>query len=66
MIQFIWVNEIIRGINTIFNVNLLKILTSDQVGVLINRTLPDDVYDYNYYDNIVINYWNVIENWSQN
>ena len=66
MIQFIWVNEIIRGINTIFNVNLLKILTSDQLGVLINRSLLNDVYNYNYCDNIVINYWNAIFILSQN
>ena len=43
--QFIWINEIIREIITIFRVNILKIFTSDQLGFLINRTPPIDAHD---------------------
>ena len=72
--QLIGVNEIIRGINTIFSVNLLKIFTSDQLGLLINGTPFIDVDDwrlntqyknYNDYDNVIINFWDIISNLSQ-
>ena len=72
--QLIGVNEIIRGINTIFSVNLLKIFTSDQLGLLINGTPFIDVDDwrlntqyknYNDYDNVIINFWDIISELSQ-
>ena len=72
--QLVGVNEIIRGINTIFNVDLLKIFTSDQLGLLINGTPFIDVDDwrlntqyknYNDYDNVIINFWDIISNLSQ-
>ena len=72
--QLIGVNEIIRGINTIFSVNLLKIFTSDQLGLLINGTPFIDVDDwrlntqyknYNDYDNVIINFWDIISNLTQ-
>ena len=72
--QLVGVNEIIRGINTIFNVDLLKIFTSDQLGLLINGTPFIDVDDwrlntqyknYNDYDNVIIDFWDIISNLSQ-
>ena len=72
--QLIGVNEIIKGINTIFDVNLLKIFTSDQLGLLINGTPFIDVDDwrlntqyknYNDYDNVIINFWDIISNLEQ-
>ena len=72
--QIIGVKEIIRGINTIFDVGLLKIFTSDQLGLLINGTPFIDVDDwrlntqyknYNDYDNVIINFWDIISNLSQ-
>ena len=72
--QIIGVKEIIRGINTIFNVDLLKIFTSDQLGLLINGTPFIDVDDwrlntqyknYNDYDNVIINFWDIISNLTQ-
>ena len=72
--QLVGVNEILRGINTIFNVDLLKIFTSDQLGLLINGTPFIDVDDwrlntqyknYNDYDNVIINFWDIISNLSQ-
>ena len=72
--QLIGVKEIIRGINTIFSVDLLKIFTSDQLGLLINGTPFIDVDDwrlntqyknYNDYDNVIINFWEIISNLSQ-
>ena len=72
--QIIGVKEIIRGINTIFDVSLLKIFTSDQLGLLINGTPFIDVDDwrlntqyknYNDYDNVIINFWDIISNLSQ-
>ena len=73
--QLVGVNEIIKGINTIFDYNLLKIFTSEQLGLLINGTPFIDVYDwrlntiyknYKEYDNVIINFWEVISNLSQN
>ena len=72
--QSIGVNEIIKGINSIFSVNLLKIFTSDQLGLLINGTPFIDVDDwrlntqyknYNDYDNVIINFWDIISNLTQ-
>ena len=72
--QLIGVKEIINGINTIFNIGLLKIFTSDQLGLLINGTPFIDVDDwrlntqyknYNNYDNVIINFWDIISNLSQ-
>ena len=72
--QLVGVNEIKRGINTIFNVDLLKIFTSDQLGLLINGTPFIDVDDwrlntqyknYNDYDNVIIDFWDIISNLSQ-
>ena len=71
--QLFGVNEIKRGINTIFDVNLLKIFTSDQLGLLINGTPFIDVDDwrlntqyknYNDYDNVIIDFWDIISNLS--
>ena len=65
---------IIRVINTIFSVDLLKIFTSDQLGLLINGTPFIDVDDwrlntqyknYNDYDNVIVNFWDIISNLSQ-
>jgi E3 ubiquitin-protein ligase HUWE1 len=72
--QLLGVKEIIRGINTIFSVDLLKIFTSDQLGLLINGTPFIDVDDwrlntqyknYNDYDNVIVNFWDIISNLSQ-
>ena len=72
--QLVGVNEIIRGINSIFSVDYLKIFTSDQLGLLINGTPFIDVDDwrlntqyknYNDYDNVIINFWDIISNLSQ-
>ena len=72
--QLVGVNEIIKGINSIFNVDLLKIFTSDQLGLLINGTRFIDVDDwrlntqyknYNDYDNVIIDFWDIISNLSQ-
>ena len=72
--QLLGVKEIIRGINTIFSVDLLKIFTSDQLGLLINGTPFIDVDDwrlntqyknYNDYDNVIIDFWDIISNLSQ-
>ena len=72
--QLIGVNEIIKGINSIFNVEYLKIFTSDQLGLLINGTpfididdwrLNTQYKDYNDYDNVIINFWDIIYNLSQ-
>ena len=68
------IKEIISGINTIFPVEYLKIFTSDQLGLLINGTPFIDTEDwrmntqyknYNDYDNIIINFWDIISNLSQ-
>ena len=72
--QLIGVNEIIKGINSIFDVNYLKIFSSDQLSLLINGTPFIDVDDwrlntqyknYNDYDNVIINFWEIISNLSQ-
>ena len=72
--QLVGVNEIIRGINTIFSVDLLKIFTSDQLRLLINGTPFIDVFDwqlntqyknYNEYDDVITNFWDIISNLSQ-
>ena len=68
------IKQIISGINTIFPVDYLKIFTSDQLGLLINGTPFIDTEDwrmntkyknYNDYDNVIINFWDVISNLSQ-
>ena len=68
------IKEIISGINTIFPVEYLKIFTSDQLGLLINGTPFIDTDDwrmntkyknYNDYDNVIINFWDIISNLSQ-
>ena len=68
------IKEIISGINTIFPVEYLKIFTSDQLGLLINGTPFIDTEDwrmntqyknYNDYDNVIINFWDIISNLSQ-
>ena len=72
--QLIGVNEIIKGINSLFNVEYLKIFTSDQLGLLINGTpfididdwrLNTQYKDYNDYDNVIINFWDIIYSLSQ-
>ena len=72
--QLIGINEIIRGINTIFPVEYLKIFSSDQLGLLINGTPFIDTDDwrmnttykgYNDYDNVIIDFWDIISNLSQ-
>ena len=72
--QISGIKEIIRGINTIFPVDYLKIFTSDQLGLLINGTPFIDVddwrintryKDYQDYDNVIINFWDIINNLSQ-
>ena len=42
--QLSGIREIIRGINTIFPVDYLKIFTSDQLGLLINGTPFIDIF----------------------
>ena len=68
------IKQIISGINTIFPVDYLKIFTSDQLGLLINGTPFIDTEDwrmntkyknYNDYDNVIINFWDIISNLSQ-
>ena len=72
--QLIGVNEIIKGINSVFDINYLKIFSSDQLGLLINGTPFIDVDDwrintqykgYNNYDNTIILFWDVISSLSQ-
>ena len=72
--QLIGVNEIIKGINSVFNVDYLKIFTSDQLELLINGTPFIDVEDwrintqyknYNDYDNTILMFWEVISSLSQ-
>ena len=68
------IKQIISGINTIFPVDYLKIFTSDQLGLLINGTPFIDTEDwrmntiyknYNDYDNVILNFWDIINNLSQ-
>ena len=68
------IKGIISGINTIFPVEYLKIFTSDQLGLLINGTPFIDIEDwrlntkyknYNDYDNVIIDFWDIISNLSQ-
>ena len=72
--QLVGINQIIRGINTIFPVEYLKIFTSDQLGLLINGTPFIDTDDwrmnthyknYNDYDNVIVDFWDIISNLSQ-
>ena len=72
--QLIGVNEIIKGINSVFDINYLKIFTSDQLELLINGTPFIDVEDwrintqyknYNDYDETIIIFWEVISSLSQ-
>jgi hypothetical protein len=44
--QLSGIKEIIRGINTIFPVDYLKIFSSDQLGLLINGTPFIDTEDW--------------------
>ena len=68
------IKQIISGINAIFPVDYLKIFSSDQLGLLINGTPFIDIDDwrmntqyknYNDYDNVIINFWEIISNLSQ-
>ena len=72
--QLSGIKEIIRGINTIFPVDYLKIFTSDQLGLLINGTpfidtedwrMNTKYKDYEDYDNVIVNFWDIISNLSQ-
>ena len=72
--QLSGIKEIIRGIDTIFPVDYLKIFTSDQLGLLINGTpfidtedwrMNTKYKDYQDYDNVIINFWDIISNLSQ-
>jgi E3 ubiquitin-protein ligase HUWE1 len=72
--QLIGVNEIIKGINSVFDINYLKIFTSDQLELLINGTPFIDVEDwrlntqyknYNDYDNTILLFWEVISSLTQ-
>ena len=72
--QLSGIKEIIRGINTIFPVDYLKIFSSDQLGLLINGTpfidtedwrMNTKYKDYQDYDNVIINFWDIISNLSQ-
>ena len=67
--QLMGVKEIIKGINSLFSADLLKIFTSDQLGLLINGSPFIDVddwrlntqyKDYNDYDDVIINFWEII------
>ena len=68
------IKQIISGINTIFPCDYLKIFSSDQLGLLINGTPFIDIEDwrmntiyknYNDYDNVIIDFWDIISNLSQ-
>ena len=68
------INQIIQGINSIFPVDYLKIFTSDQLSLLINGTpfidtddwrMNTHYKDYNDYDNVIVNFWDIISNLSQ-
>ena len=72
--QLIGVNEIVKGINSVFDVKNLNIFSSDQLGLLINGTPFIDVDDwrintqyknYNDYDNTIIMFWEIISSLSQ-
>ena len=72
--QLSGIREIIRGINTIFPSDYLKIFTSDQLGLLINGTpfidtddwrMNTKYKDYQDYDNVIIDFWDIISNLSQ-
>ena len=72
--QLSGIREIIRGINTIFPIEYLKIFTSDQLGLLINGTpfidtedwrMNTKYKDYQDYDNVIIDFWDIISNLSQ-
>jgi len=72
--QLSGIKEIIRGINTIFPVDYLKIFTSDQLGLLINGTpfidtedwrMNTKYKDYEDYDNVIVDFWDIISNLSQ-
>ena len=68
------IKQILNGISSIFPVEYLKIFSSDQLGLLINGTPFIDTEDwrmntvyknYNDYDNIIINFWEIISNLEQ-
>ena len=68
------ISQIIRGIDSIFPSEYLKIFTSDQLGLLINGTPFIDIDDwrmntiyknYNDYDNVIVDFWDIISNLSQ-
>ena len=72
--QLSGIREIIRGINTIFPIEYLKIFTSDQLGLLINGTpfidtddwrMNTKYKDYQDYDNVIVDFWDIISNLSQ-
>ncbi len=64
-----------KGFNSIIPLTELKIFNSDQLSLLINGTPFIDVDDwrlntiyknYNEYDNVIINFWEILSNLSQN
>ena len=72
--QLSGIKEIIKGIETIFPVEYLKIFTSDQLGLLINGTpfidtddwrMNTKYKDYQDYDNVIVDFWDIISNLSQ-
>ena len=71
--QLSGIKEIIKGIETIFPVEYLKIFTSDQLGLLINGTpfidtddwrMNTKYKDYQDYDNVIVDFWDIISNLS--
>ena len=68
------INQIVKGIDSIFPIDYLKIFTSDQLSLLINGTPFIDTDDwrmnthyknYNDYDNVIVDFWDIISNLSQ-
>ena len=64
-----------KGFNSIIPLTELKIFNSDQLSLLINGTPFIDIDDwrintiyknYNEYDNVIINFWEILSNLSQN
>ena len=63
-----------EGFNSIIALELINIFTSDELNLLINGTPFIDVDDwrintiyqnYNNYDNVIINFWDIISNLNQ-
>jgi E3 ubiquitin-protein ligase HUWE1 len=64
-----------KGFNSIIPLTELKIFNSDQLSLLINGTPFIDIDDwrlntiyknYNEYDNVIINFWEILSNLTQN